>query len=143
MNTISQSRGPIARLKSWGLQLLARLRHFGTTKPHFHDYPVGEPVRQAQTTTMTHPGCGLIGDQVEFVGGPLDGFTHTLHDPQEIPYRLALPISSEMFQAIDEYPYDWNPNWPLSTKRISSIAFYVLRSSEGGWRYHYWGSGSV
>lgn len=143
MNTISQHNGPFSRLRSWGRQLLDRIRNLGSSKGQLHEYAMAERTRDGHVTTITHPGSGVIGDQVEFVGGPLDGFTHTLHDSQEIPYRLALPISNEMFQALDEYPCDWNPNWPLATKRISSIAFYVLRSTDCSWRYQYWGSGSV
>ncbi len=84
----------------------------------------------------THPPEGQRWT-LEFVGGPLDGYTYAASFPfSELVSTMAMPINQNIVRMLGgehEGP----------KKPATSVAIYELTQRDGTWRYEYIGAAST
>jgi hypothetical protein len=72
-------------------------------------------------------------DVVEFLGGPLDGYSYVVSPSQRLTRNAAIPVNQnvvDMMSGIEG----------RHQTRATSIAIYVLESTHHGWRYRFRGA---
>lgn len=74
---------------------------------------------------------------LEFIGGPLDGYTYTASFPfSELVTTMAMPVNPNIVRMLGgEHDGLKAP--------ATSVAIYELKNRKGAWRYEYIGAAST